>query len=158
MKMILIALVLCVSGCGLVQRLSGDAPDFVYACGPMAVHRAVVHNGLEASREEVAEKIRTEEGGVRFAMSIVNIESLDITWPTEIVRALREYGFEVSTVVGDDPDLRAVLYRGWDKGVIVLMELDSRMWHYVFVPDTLDWEWDYYKGRGKLRSLFIILE
>lgn len=128
------------AGCALFDRHKknddGYYPAHYYACGPIALEKAIneayarrqVKNSTD--RKKLSQQI--QDGGMlrREALSFFDKDAIQITWPAEIKRIAKQYGFEVVPIknlrdLNPEKDVAIVLIHG---------KYFSDQYHWVVYP------------------------
>ncbi len=129
-------------GCGIFRAYERDAngfyPAYSNSCGPVALELAFCEfykrnsdaQKEDISRDEISKTIQQEGITEKEFLSLFNREAVCITWPSEIKRIAKNYGFELVPVnslsdIDVNKDVAIVLLHG---------RYFSRQYHWSVYP------------------------
>ena len=75
----------------------------------------------------------------RRILSIVDVKGHNITWPYEMYAALKELGYEIEIVRGQEDHLRLTFNLGklaGRRGIVLVKKKQSAVFHWKFFPDS----------------------
>lgn len=151
------------TGCGILHP-ADKTPDGYYtshydSCGPIALSNALDHYITthqlpinRPSRTEISKAIQDSESilGGRACLTLLHREFADITWPYEMRRICKVYGFKAVRVKSLN-DLKS-----GTAGVILLHKRSSIIYHWVCYPNVSDIENFYGEGTTLIVQVYSI--
>jgi len=110
------------------------------ACGPIAIERALEHYDYTDKTSADISKDILKHGGllnlVRTLASLFNDDANSITFPEEMVSALKRHGFEVEVTQSTHKDLEKIIKDAIDDnkvGIVLIRKKTSDFdYHYQF--------------------------
>ncbi len=137
---IITAFILIQAGCA--PRM---ATSHSIACGPRAIHEALeYYDYTNKSNKKISQDI-LKHGRIHNLMrtlaSFVDNEALGITFPEEMIAALKRHGFEVQVIEGSHEDLEEVIKQAVkdDKiGIVLIKQKKTLDYHYEMFQTMKD--------------------
>jgi hypothetical protein len=130
-------------GCGTINPYKKNPQGFYEkhynCCGPVALEKAInryyAKRGIvfaknPAPRKEISQRIQSEGMAIKECLSFFNRDAICITWPDEIKKTAKKYGFDIVSVddiktLDPTKDLALVLIHG---------KFFSKQYHWVVYP------------------------
>jgi hypothetical protein len=123
------------------EFLNPGAAEYGVPCGPAALHQAFFYLG---KRVDVRDIIAEKQGGfARRFLSIFTHAAVHITWPNEVEKIAKKFGFDVERIKGRRANLETAAKMSTEDSVVILRIyskksfLGIRAQHYT-VYDTND--------------------
>ncbi|HIN87859.1 MAG TPA: hypothetical protein EYN05_04280 [Nitrospinaceae bacterium] len=151
------------SGCGVLNPPRVDSQGYYLShydsCGPIAVAKALnayaAKNGIKYkrawNRKEISQDIQSSGNFKRSVLVLFNSNASSITWPSEIKKVVRDYGFKIISInefkkLNLDEDVAIVLvYNALLKGEF----------HWVVYPIDKDIK-NYFGDKTEICYIFLI--
>jgi hypothetical protein len=100
-----------------------------YACGPIALGKALRHLGENVTDKKISQEIQSNGNLSRKAISLVHYEGVLVTWPSEVRTIIEKYGYKIKTLKSiselKDGDSAIILVKG---------RSIKREWHWMHYP------------------------
>ena len=86
-------------GCSTFDRhdtnSEGYYEEHFYSCGPKALEKALKQFDQNIDREEISKFIQNNPRPLIELLSFFNKDSVEITWPCDVKRVAKKYGYEI---------------------------------------------------------------
>ena len=151
------------SGCGVFNPPRVDSQGYYLShynsCGPIALEKALntyaAKNGIKYkrawNRKEISQDIQSSGNFKRSALALFNSNASSITWPSEIKKVVRDYGFKIISInefkeLNPDEDVAIVL---------VYNEVLKGEFHWLVYPIDKNIK-NYFGDKSEIYYIFLI--
>jgi hypothetical protein len=128
------------TGCGILKpakKVDGYYIEHYLSCGPAAMHYALTHFIDQYNvpinvpdRVSISQRIQDDASilNLRFPLTLVHSDFVQITWPSEMESVCKSYGFDLIKLKSLD-DLKET-----DTGLVLLHKRGTLEYHWVCHP------------------------
>ncbi len=140
-------------GCSTFDRYDknpqGYYEEHFYSCGPHALEKAFKALNKKVSRVEISKAIQDQPRSFIELLSFFNKDAVEITWPSDIKRIAKKYGFKIIPIRDfDELDAKKNVAL-----VLINTKLDNYHWLCFPVDENIP---KYWGDKTKISKIFIL--
>lgn len=140
---IALLLIFFMSGCGMLQsartsdyvkkqRAKNLDPHHINSCGPKAIQRALLRFGIKSDLKNLSHAMQSSPSCanlMREIASAFSIEGREITFPSEIKKTLKKYGFKIVNIKNLEE-----LDKNKDTALVLVKQKNVLNYHWLCFP------------------------